>query len=172
MIGRKNAGQTSPLLLVVLALAFFIVTYNFLTMIMHYKSFYSENLTADGVETADPEDKTGNPHLKYHVALTATDSSYSQWQSRIMYYWYQKMKDVPGSDMGKFTRILHSGKADKLMEEIPTFVVDPLPEGLDRVRFFNHLHITREFLVWIAVPYPFDKMSAQSCFAVLPLSRN
>lgn len=29
--------------------------------------------------------------------------------------------------MGGFTRLLHSGKADDLMEEIPTFVVDPLP---------------------------------------------
>jgi hypothetical protein len=36
--------------------------------------------------------------------------------------------------MGGFTRILHSGKADNLMDEIPTVVVDPLPEGLDRVR--------------------------------------
>ncbi|PQQ07406.1 uncharacterized protein Pyn_32154 [Prunus yedoensis var. nudiflora] len=49
-----------------------------------------------------------------------------------MYYWYKKVKDMPGSDMGKFTRVLHSGNADNLMEEIPTVVVDPLPEGLDR----------------------------------------
>ncbi|GLT54888.1 hypothetical protein SLA2020_280480 [Shorea laevis] len=69
---------------------------------------------------------------KFHVALTATDAPYSQWQCRIMYYWYKKVKDMPGSDMGKFTRVLHSGSPDKLMEEIPTFVVDPLPEGLDR----------------------------------------
>lgn len=34
--------------------------------------------------------------------------------------------------MGGFTRVLHSGKPDKLMDEIPTIVVDPLPEGLDR----------------------------------------
>ncbi|KAI3717239.1 hypothetical protein L1987_68727 [Smallanthus sonchifolius] len=34
--------------------------------------------------------------------------------------------------MGKFTRILHSGQPDNLMEEIPTFVVDPLPSGLDK----------------------------------------
>lgn len=42
------------------------------------------------------------------------------------------MKDMPGSDMGRFTRVLHSGSPDNLMEEIPTFVVDPLPQGLDR----------------------------------------
>ncbi|BBN67539.1 hypothetical protein Prudu_107S001200, partial [Prunus dulcis] len=69
---------------------------------------------------------------KYHVALTATDAPYSQWQCRIMYYWYKKVKDMPGSDMGKFTRVLHSGTADNLMEEIPTVVVDPLPGDLDR----------------------------------------
>ncbi|KAE8683692.1 subtilisin-like protease-like [Hibiscus syriacus] len=44
----------------------------------------------------------------------------------------QRVRDMPGSEMGKFTRILHSGKPDRLMEEIPTFIVDPFPEGLDR----------------------------------------
>ncbi|XP_020424963.1 heme-binding protein 2 [Prunus persica] len=34
--------------------------------------------------------------------------------------------------MGGFTRILHSGNPDNLMDEIPTMVVDPLPAGLDR----------------------------------------
>jgi hydroxyproline O-arabinosyltransferase len=29
---------------------------------------------------------------------------------------------------GGFTRVLHSGKADDLMDEIPTFVADPLPK--------------------------------------------
>ncbi|GMH10327.1 hypothetical protein Nepgr_012168 [Nepenthes gracilis] len=64
--------------------------------------------------------------------ITATDAPYSQWQCRVMYYWYKKFKDEPGSDMGGFTRVLHSGRADHLMEEIPTFVVDPLPDGLDQ----------------------------------------
>ncbi|KAF3631121.1 putative ultraviolet-B receptor UVR8-like isoform X1 [Capsicum annuum] len=68
----------------------------------------------------------------FHIALTATDSPYSKWQCRIMYYWYRKKKDLPGSEMVKFTRILHSGSPDNLMDEIPTFVVDPLPDGLDR----------------------------------------
>ncbi|VAH76054.1 unnamed protein product [Triticum turgidum subsp. durum] len=34
--------------------------------------------------------------------------------------------------MGGFTRVLHSGKPDGLMDEIPTFVVNPLPAGKDR----------------------------------------
>lgn len=86
----------------------------------------------------------------FHVAVTANESPYNRWQCRIMYYWYKKFRDAPGSEMGGFTRILHSGVADNVMDEIPTFVVDPLPPGEDRVRcsclafllaslFFNQL---------------------------------
>ncbi|KAI3790534.1 hypothetical protein L2E82_03643 [Cichorium intybus] len=74
----------------------------------------------------------GGKKVLFHVALTATDAPYSKWQCRIMYYWYKKVKVMPESEMGEFTRILHSGKPDNLMDEIPTFVVDPLPSGLDR----------------------------------------
>ena len=31
-------------------------------------------------------------------------------------------------DMGGFTRLLHSGQADELMDEIPSFVAKPLPD--------------------------------------------
>lgn len=79
-----------------------------------------------------PETVRRDPKRPFHVALTATDAPYSKWQCRIMYYWYKKQRDEAGSEMGGFTRILHSGKPDNLMKEIPTFVVDPLPEGLDR----------------------------------------
>ncbi|KAI7990341.1 Hydroxyproline O-arabinosyltransferase 3 [Camellia lanceoleosa] len=61
----------------------------------------------------------------------STDAPYSKWQCQIMYYWYKKVKAMPGSDMGGFTRVLHSGNPDNLMEEILTFVVDPFPDGLD-----------------------------------------
>jgi hypothetical protein len=113
MSGRKNAGRTSPWMLLLISLVCFFATYNFLTM--HGRG-------RDG------------PRKRFHVALTATDALYSQWQSRIMHYWYKEMRDRPGSDMGGFTRILHSGKPDGLMDEIPTMVVDPLPEGKDKVR--------------------------------------
>jgi hypothetical protein len=74
----------------------------------------------------------------FHVALTATDAAYSRWQCRVMYYWYKRMQARPeGADMGGFTRVLHSGKPDGLMDEIPTFVVDPLPAGKDRVSINN-----------------------------------
>jgi hypothetical protein len=35
----------------------------------------------------------------------------------------------PDSGFGGFTRILHSGHADNLMDEIPTVVVDTLPRA-------------------------------------------
>ncbi|CAN6839272.1 unnamed protein product [Brassica oleracea] len=74
--------------------------------------------------------KTSSP--PFHVAVTATDSPYNKWQCRILYYWYKQKKALPRSDMGGFTRILHSGNPDNLMDEIPTFVIDPLPSGLDQ----------------------------------------
>lgn len=69
----------------------------------------------------------------FHVAMTASDGEYNKWQCRIAYYWYKKVRDLPGSEMGGFTRILHSGQSDELMNEIPTFVVNPLPPGQDQV---------------------------------------
>ena len=69
----------------------------------------------------------------FHTAVTASDSVYNTWQCRVMFYWFKKARAVPGSDMGGFTRILHSGKPDQFMDEIPTFVADPLPPGMDQV---------------------------------------
>uniref|UniRef100_A0A0R0JEC9 Hydroxyproline O-arabinosyltransferase-like domain-containing protein n=1 Tax=Glycine max TaxID=3847 RepID=A0A0R0JEC9_SOYBN len=120
-----------------MVLAFFFVTYNLVFMIKHHKG---GSWVADELGFLDPLIRNipgkvmvlANSNSKFHVAVTATDAAYSQWQCRIMYYWYKKVKDMPGSDMGKFTRIVHSGRPDQLMDEIPTFVVDPLPAGLDR----------------------------------------
>ncbi|OWM88486.1 hypothetical protein CDL15_Pgr023987 [Punica granatum] len=68
----------------------------------------------------------------FHTAMTASDSIYNTWQCRVMYYWFRKHRDGPNSEMGGFTRILHSGKADKFMDEIPTFVAEPLSLGMDQ----------------------------------------
>ncbi|KAL0435330.1 UNVERIFIED_CONTAM: Hydroxyproline O-arabinosyltransferase RDN2 [Sesamum radiatum] len=108
MIGRKNAGRASPLLLVLLAFGFFIATYNLLILVMHKGNRSDAGELHDPI-VSRPDELRGAGGPKFHVALTATDAPYSKWQCRIMYYWYKKMKDVPGSDMG-----------------------DPLPEGLDR----------------------------------------
>ena len=59
-----------------------------------------------------------------------------------MYYTYMKLKDYPLSDMGGFTRTLHDGKEDDLMEEIPTFVAKPLPS--DR----GYVILNRPWGVW------------------------
>ncbi|EPS57590.1 hypothetical protein M569_17227, partial [Genlisea aurea] len=75
---------------------------------------------------------TNSPSAKkkrlFHTVLTASDAIYNAWQSRVMYYWYKKHKDDPDSEMGGFTRILHSGAPDRFMDEIPTFVAQPLSE--------------------------------------------
>eukprot|EP00850_Spirogloea_muscicola_P000096 SM000001S04498 [mRNA] locus=s1:490734:494099:- [translate_table: standard] len=68
----------------------------------------------------------------FHTLVTANESPYNKWQCRIMYHWYKHFAKMPESEMGGFTRILHSGQADNMMEEIPTFVVDPLPPGMDK----------------------------------------
>lgn len=137
-------GRASPLLLVLLAFGFFFATYNLLTMILHYRSAgkwvgdsTNGRLLADPIVEMPENLKFKSSKSPFHVALTATDAPYSKWQCRIMYYWYKKMKDMPGSEMGGFTRILHSGSPDNLMDEIPTMVVDPLPAGLDRVRLLG-----------------------------------
>lgn len=129
MIARKRA---SPFLLVLLSFGFFLATYNLLILVMHKTSRGVTEELRDPVIKRPDELREGTG-AKFHVALTATDAPYSKWQCRVMYYWYKKMRDMPGSDMGGFTRVLHSGNPDNLMEEIPTVVVDPLPEGLDRV---------------------------------------
>lgn len=160
-------GRASPILLVLLALGFFFATYNLVTMVMHNKSGTGK-WVADGLDWFDPitrkpakVNREQNLNVRFHVVLTATDAAYSKWQCRIMYYWYKKVRDMPGSNMGGFTRVLHSGIADNLMEEIPTMVVDPLPDGLDRVRILIHVFILTFCYVFVVHPlvyYPSPKM--------------
>ncbi|MBA0694917.1 hypothetical protein Goari_005179 [Gossypium aridum] len=140
MISRKNMGSASPLLLITLVLGVCFATYNLVAMVMHNRSISKLTIyNSDGGIFVDPiikmpesVRKLKRAKMPFHVALTATDAPYSKWQCRIMYYWYKKQKDLPGSEMGGFTRILHSGNPDNLMNEIPTVIVDPLPAGLDR----------------------------------------
>lgn len=134
-------GRVKSLLMLLMVLGFSFATYNLVFMMMEHKAG-NDLGSFDGKAM-----EIRNTNSKYHVAVTATDAAYSQWQCRIMYYWYKKMKDMPGSAMGKFTRILHSGRGDQLMNEIPTFVVDPLPEGLDRVCTFTFLPFQHVILV-------------------------
>lgn len=145
------ARATLPFLLLV-AFVLFIATYNTVTMIFRHSvegghdvdEGYPDPEIANRVDTEVRPSSFSDPVIKrpprtepsrkmpFHVAVTATDAPYNKWQCRIMYYWYKKFKDQPGSEMGEFTRVLHSGNPDNLMDEIPTYVVDPLPPGLDR----------------------------------------
>ncbi|KAL0375571.1 UNVERIFIED_CONTAM: Hydroxyproline O-arabinosyltransferase RDN2, partial [Sesamum calycinum] len=109
-----------------------VVLYNFIMAISPSLEDKNQLLIDPVIGMPGRAKKQKNEMSRFHVALTATETPYSKWQCRIMYYWYKKKKDLPGSEMGKFTRILHSGKPDNLMDEMPTFVVDPLPTGLDR----------------------------------------
>ena len=69
-------------------------------------------------------------HKTYHVVVTANAAPYVRWQMRVMYYWYKKRRAEQGAEgqMGGFTRVLHEGHPDDLMNEIPTCVVDRLQE--------------------------------------------
>lgn len=77
--------------------------------------------------------QVGGGERRYHVVITAQGSAV-HWQARVHYYWYKKTRqqceDEKGVDcqMGGFTRILHSGQPDELMDEIPTHVVEPLQD--------------------------------------------
>ncbi|XP_073125305.1 hydroxyproline O-arabinosyltransferase 3-like isoform X2 [Henckelia pumila] len=140
--GRKIMGREGRVFLAFLFIGVFLLTYNFITMIIRYGNIYPQKLNYSErhsllpidpvIEMPEHAKKPKRELALFHIALTATDSPYSKWQSRVMYYWYMKNKDLQGSEMGKFTRVLHSGAPDNLMDEIPSFVVDPLPPGLDR----------------------------------------
>lgn len=146
MRGRKGIGRVAIFLIVALVIGSCFAIHNLSTLLLITKPSEISVHHGSGRQveplvkiTEDPNPKRAGsprPNPKFHVAVTATDSTYSKWQCRIMYYWYNRVKDLPGSDMGGFTRVLHSGQPDNLMGEIPTFVVDPLPPGVDQVCIF------------------------------------
>ncbi|XP_078157930.1 hydroxyproline O-arabinosyltransferase 1-like isoform X2 [Carex rostrata] len=111
-----------------------------------------------------------NPRA-FHTAVTASNSVYNTWQCRVMYYWFNKLRDTPlGSDMGGFTRILHSGNPDSFMEEIPTFVADPLPAGTDQ----GYIVLNRPwaFVQWLQtanIPEEYILMSEPDHIIVKPI---
>ncbi|KAL1504080.1 hypothetical protein AB1Y20_010490 [Prymnesium parvum] len=87
---------------------------------------------AEAVGAASSECAQRQP---YHVLLTAASGVYQEWQTRIAYYHYKKLKALhPCSDVGGFTRLLNTRGAqpDGLMAEIPTVLVNQLhPGGCD-----------------------------------------
>ena len=66
-----------------------------------------------------------------HTIMTTNGNVYMNWQSRIMYSSYLKHAAEPGGIMKAFTRILHRGRDDELMHEIPTMRVNPVQTKCD-----------------------------------------
>jgi len=65
------------------------------------------------------------PPVCLHTVLTSSGNAYMNWQTRIMYQTYKKHASEPGSILKAFTRILHRGRDDELMSEVPTMRFDP-----------------------------------------------
>ena len=68
----------------------------------------------------------------YHIVLTAQDNLYQAWQTRIMYYHFQKLQRAdPCSEMTGFTRLLSSpdGGRDAMSDKIPTVHAKMLSPG-------------------------------------------
>ena len=90
---------------------------------------------------------------KYHT-ITTTQDFVQHWQARIHYYWFKKQRaeceaanGEKACDIGGFTRLLHSGEADDLMDEIPTVVVNKLAG--DRSKSYPPLNRPYAFLQWL-----------------------
>uniref|UniRef100_A0A0D9UZI8 Hydroxyproline O-arabinosyltransferase-like domain-containing protein n=1 Tax=Leersia perrieri TaxID=77586 RepID=A0A0D9UZI8_9ORYZ len=139
---RKGAGAAGRLpaaaVLLLVAAGAFVISYSLMAMVLRGGETAAAAAAGRDPVVAMPEwmrvagAAGGGQRRPFHVALTATDAAYSRWQCRVMYYWYKRMQALPeGAEMGGFTRVLHSGKPDGLMDEIPTFVVNPLPAGKD-----------------------------------------
>ena len=100
-----------------------------------------------------PSTQVGGGERRYHVVITAQGAAV-HWQSRVHYFWYSKARAQCEVDlgtecqMGGFTRLLHSGRPDDLMDEIPTHVVQPL-EDKDN-RGYVVLNRPYAFVQWLA----------------------
>lgn len=111
----------------------------------------------------------------FHIVTTAQGTP-NHWQARVHYYWYKQRKEEchkqPDCDMGGFTRLLHSGAADDLMDEIPTIVVDPLPETTLKHTYYVVLNRPFAFKEWIktvSIPEKYVLMAEADHLFLRPL---
>ena len=79
------------------------------------------------------EKATGKKNIPkcLHTIMTSNGNVYMNWQSRVMYASYLKHASTEGSIMKAFTRILHKGRHDELMHEIPTMRFNPVQSKCD-----------------------------------------
>jgi hypothetical protein len=82
----------------------------------------------EGVRYALVEDASPPPPPPprcVHAVLTSSGNPYMNWQTRIMYATYKKHARTRGSILKAFTRVLHRGRDDELMFEVPTMRFEP-----------------------------------------------
>lgn len=119
-----------------------LITYNIIisanaSLKQEFPGDSAKSSSVDPIIKMPTESKKRKTRRLFHTAVTASDSIYNTWQCRVMYYWFKQQKlRNPDSDMGGYTRILHSGNPDRFMDEIPTFVAKPLPDGMDQASLF------------------------------------
>lgn len=127
----------------------------------------------DSMPVNDKPTTTGS--RQYHVITTAQGPAV-HWQARVHYYWYKKVKarcEAEGPcDMGGFTRLLHSGEPDDLIDEIPTVVVDPLPDSVVVHHDYPVLNRPYAFVEWLKkmdIPEKYIFMSEPDHIFIRPL---
>ncbi|KAL3839223.1 hypothetical protein ACJIZ3_023814 [Penstemon smallii] len=136
--------------MVLVRTAIFLLAYNIITMIVYYGQQKGQNLINPVMEMPENAKKPKNCKLLLHILMA---------MPYIMYYWYKRKKDLPGSETGKLDRSNSSFRKSRqpflfwmnhvnfvfiifaislnlvvvfpnnLMDEILTFVVEPLPSG-------------------------------------------
>eukprot|EP00798_Chlamydomonas_sp_ICE-L_P005859 gene5859-6150_t len=118
------------------------------------------------------------PTPKPFHTITSFQGRGVEWSMRTHYYHYKKMRAQcrqqlgPNCEMGGFTRLLHSGAPDQLMDEIPTIVVDPLSESVVPHRSYVVLNRPFAFVEWIKivqVPEKYIFMSEPDHIIIHPL---
>ncbi len=75
-------------------------------------------------------------------------------------------------EMGGFTRLLHSGQADDLMDELPTVVVDPLPQSMVEHSWYVVLNRPYAFVQWtqkVTIPEKYVLMSEPDHIFLRPM---
>ena len=75
-------------------------------------------------------------------------------------------------EMGGFTRLLHSGSPDDLMDELPTVVVDPLPHSMVEHSWYIVLNRPYAFVQWtqkVTIPERYVLMSEPDHVFLRPL---
>ncbi|GLC43320.1 hypothetical protein PLESTM_001458300 [Pleodorina starrii] len=115
------------------------------------------------------------PPRMFHT-ITSAQGAAVHWQVRIHYHWWKIRKaecEKAGKcEMGGFTRLLHSGSSDDLMDELPTVVVDPLPQSMVEHSWYVVLNRPYAFVQWtqkVKIPEKYVLMSEPDHIFLRPM---